>query len=155
MSTKKILLLVLMLGITTFLLISACSEKKENIVKQESPKPAALSKSKVPPPPPPEGVEFVEYDEPPQPIGGYVAIQKHLVYPETARKAGIQGRVIVWAKLDDQGDVVITKIGESLNNDCDQAAMAAINPMKWKPAVKDGKPVEFCWIAIPVEFKLE
>jgi len=154
MSRKKNLLLVLILGITTFLFISGCSEKNENIVKQESPEPEALSKSKVPSPPP-AGVEFVEYDEPPQPIGGYEAIKKHLVYPEIARKAEVQGRVIVWAKLDKQGDVVITKIGESLNNDCDKAALAAIKPMKWKPAVKDGKPVEFCWIAIPVEFKLK
>ncbi|MFQ5754243.1 MAG: energy transducer TonB, partial [bacterium] len=61
-----------------------------------------LDLSKIPPPPPPpedEGIEeryvFVPYDEPPYPIGGYAAIQKNLKYPEIARKAGIEGLVII------------------------------------------------------------
>ena len=47
--------------------------------------------SEPPPPPPPPEVDsdmpmFIPHDEPPQPIGGYAAIQRGLVYPEIAKR---------------------------------------------------------------------
>ncbi len=117
--------------------------------------------SELPPPPPPPEEEvdesatiFVAYDEPPQPIGGFASIQKNLVYPEIARKAGVEGRVFVNVLIDQKGNVVDTKIVKSLgNNGCDEAAVAAIKAVKWKPAKQRDKPVKV-WVAIPVVFKL-
>ncbi|MBN1561814.1 TonB family protein [candidate division KSB1 bacterium] len=98
---------------------------------------------------------FIAYDEPPTPIGGWEAVSQNLVYPEPARKAGVQGRVMVGVHIDAQGDVIATKIEKSLgDNGCDEAAVAAIEKVKWSPAKQRGKPVAV-WVTIPVEFKLQ
>ena len=59
----------------------------------------------LPPPPPPEEDEeepepevFVVVENMPELIGGLGAIQKDIKYPEIARKAGVEGRVIVQGK---------------------------------------------------------
>lgn len=115
--------------------------------------------SSLPPPPPPPAREdmpvFVPFDEPPGPIGGYEVIQKNLIYPEVARKSGIEGRILVWAKINEHGDVVQTRIMTSLGpGGCDEAAMKAISSVKWKPAIHKDKPVTV-WVAVPVDFKLK
>ena len=112
----------------------------------------------TPPPPPSPGDEdviFVAYDKPPQPIGGFAAIQQNLVYPEIARRAGIEGTVIVHAQIGVNGEVVNTRILNSLgeNNGCDEAAIAAIKAVKWQPAKAKGQPVSV-WVSIPMKFKL-
>ncbi len=120
-----------------------------------------INLDELPPPPPPPAEEadetpiFVAYDEPPQPIGGFAAIQQNLVYPEIARKAGVEGRVYVNVLIDERGNVIDTKILKSLgNNGCDEAAVAAIRQAKWKPAKQRDKPVKV-WVGIPVVFKLK
>ncbi len=118
--------------------------------------------TELPPPPPPPEEEtggsaqiFVAYDEPPNPIGGFAAIQKNLQYPEIARKAGVEGRVVVNVLIDEKGNVVDTKILKSLgNNGCDEAAIAAIKSVKWKPAKQRDKPVKVR-VGIPVVFMLQ
>lgn len=113
-----------------------------------------------PPPPPPEQDAgdtpiFVAYDEPPEPMGGFAAIQEKLIYPEIARKAGVEGRVYINVLIDERGNVVDTKVLKSLgNNGCDEAAIAAIRAVKWKPAKQRDKPVKV-WVGIPVVFKLK
>lgn len=111
-----------------------------------------------PPPPPPlrdDVPVFVPHDVPPEPIGGYQAIQQKLYYPAVARKAGIEGRVMVWVQIDEQGKVKRTRIMKSLgHNGIDQSAMQAIRTVKWKPAMNGDKPIS-CWVAVPVEFKLK
>lgn len=110
-----------------------------------------------PPPPPPsdeDAIVFVPYDEPPTPVGGFAAIQRKLVYPEIARKASIEGRVLVYAQIDENGQVLRTKVMKSLGpNGCDEAAVAAITAVKWKPAKQRDRPVKV-WIAVPVDFRL-
>ncbi|MFQ5823312.1 MAG: TonB family protein [bacterium] len=100
-------------------------------------------------------IEFQPYDEPPQPVGGFGEIQKNLQYPEIARKAGIEGRVIVLALVSEEGKVIDTRISESLGQSgCDEAAVNALKSVKWKPAVHKGEPVKV-WVAVPVLFKLK
>jgi len=114
-----------------------------------------------PPPPPPEAATgdesapiFIPYDEPPVPIGGYPAIQARLIYPEIAKKAGVEGRVMIQALIDEKGNVVRTVVMKSLGpNGCDEAAAAAIQSVKWKPAFQRDEPVKV-WIAVPVDFVL-
>lgn len=115
--------------------------------------------SSLPPPPPPPAREdmpvFVPFDEPPVPIGGFEVIQKNLIYPEAARKSEIEGRILVWAKINDLGEVVQTRIMTSLGpGGCDEAAMKAISSVKWRPAIHKDKPVTV-WVAVPVDFKLK
>ena len=110
------------------------------------------------PPPPPEDDDmfvFVPYDEAPTPIGGFAAIQKKLVYPEIARKAGVEGRVVVQTKIGDKGEVLRTKVMMSLGpNGCDEAAIEAIKAVKWTPAKQRDRSVAV-WIAVPVDFRLK
>jgi len=97
---------------------------------------------------------FVPYDDPPKPIGGYKLIQKNLIYPELAQKAGIEGQVTVYARIDENGDVIDTKILVPLGKSgCNEAAVTAIKSVKWKPARANGKPVTV-WVSVPVKFKL-
>lgn len=97
---------------------------------------------------------FVNHDEPPEPIGGYAAVQANVHYPKIARLAGIEGRVMVWAKIEEDGNVYKTRIMTSLgNNGCDEAAVYAIQNVEWKPAIYDDKPIAV-WVAVPVDFKL-
>ena len=90
----------------------------------------------------------------PQPLAGFKQIQENLVYPDIARKAGVEGRVIVYAQIGIDGTVLQTKISQSLGpNGCDEAAIKAIKSVKWLPAKCKDKPV-IVWIAVPVDFKL-
>ncbi len=111
------------------------------------------------PPPPPEDDDgmmiFVPYDEPPSPKGGFKSIQRALKYPEIARKAGIEGRVIVQVLVSEKGKVIDTRVIKSLGHSgCDEAAVKAIRGVKWKPALQRDKPVKV-WVAIPVIFRLK
>ncbi|MBD3288749.1 TonB family protein [candidate division KSB1 bacterium] len=135
--------------------------ESDEIPEDETIEITDLDLTELPPPPPPPPTDedaatiFVPYDEPPQPIGGFAAIQRNLKYPEIARKAGVEGRVMVHVQIDEQGNVVNTKILVSLgNNGCDEAAIEAIKSVNWKPAMQRDRPVKV-WVAIPVVFKLK
>jgi TonB family protein len=98
---------------------------------------------------------FVAYDEPPEPIGGFAAIQTNLKYSEILRKTRVEGKVIVKVLINEKGYVVKTEILKSLgNNDGDAAAIEAIRKVRWKPAMQHNRPVKV-WISIPVIFNLK
>jgi protein TonB len=133
----------------------------EDIPEDETIESTEINLNELPPAPPPPAEEsdeasiFVAYDEPPEPIGGFAAIQKNLVYPEIARKAGVEGRVFIKVLIDQQGRVVDTQVVKSLgNNGCDEAAISAIKSVRWKPAKQRDKPVKV-WVSIPVVFMLK
>lgn len=132
----------------------------EDIPEDETIEETEIDFSEVPPPPPPPEADesasiFVAFDEPPEPIGGFAAIQRKLKYPDIARKAGIEGRVIVNVLVDEKGRVVDTKILKSLGHSgCDEAAIAAIKAVRWRPAKQRDRPVKV-WVGIPVIFKLK
>ena len=109
------------------------------------------------PPPPPEvqwDEIFIKVQEPAKPNGGYLAILEHLVYPELARKAGIEGQVVIAVLIDEFGNIVDTKVVKSLGpSGCDEAAIAAIKAVKWEPAMQRDEPVKVA-IRIPIWFKL-
>lgn len=88
------------------------------------------------------------------PIGGFAAIQKSLVYPETARLKGLEGKVVIYTRIDEAGNVVNTRVEKSIGSiECDEAAKTAIQSVKWVPAKQCHKAVKV-WIAVPVDFKL-
>ncbi|HMN50418.1 MAG TPA: energy transducer TonB [Ignavibacteriaceae bacterium] len=92
-------------------------------------------------------------DKYPEPIGGIEAMIKNVVYPISAKEAGVEGKVFVKAIIDEQGNVTETSILKSVNEDCDKAAMDAIKKTKFTPGIKDNKPVK-AEVVIPVMFKL-
>jgi TonB family protein len=102
-----------------------------------------------------EEKEFKEFDTPPMPVGGFEAIQQKLVYPESAKEKGIEGRVVIRVHIDKNGRPTQSQIiASSGNEDCDKVAVKAVTLVQWKPATLDGNPVDAS-VGIPVMFKLK
>lgn len=77
------------------------------------------------------------------------------VYPKEAVEKGIAGKVIIKALIDTNGDAVKVKIGKSSGVEMlDESAVEAAKKNKYKPAMKDGKPVAV-WITYAVTFTLD
>jgi TonB family protein len=75
-------------------------------------------------------------------------------YPEAARKAGIEGLVVVEALVDIDGSVVDARILKpSGNASLDQAALAAARKAKFSPATGRDPAVQM-WVTIPYRFVL-
>ena len=75
-------------------------------------------------------------------------------YTEIARKARIQGVVIVQAIIDKQGNVTNIKVLKGLPMGLEQAAVDAMKQWKFKPATLNGKPVTV-YYNLTVNFKLQ
>jgi TonB family protein len=104
----------------------------------------------LPPPPAPTQTVFDVYglDEPPQPI-----VQVQPEYPEKAKKAKLEGSVIVAVVVDENGDVIDASIHHSSNPIFNDAALEAAKKMKFKPGRLKDKPVKVR-VLIPFVFKL-
>ena len=89
----------------------------------------------------------------PQPVGGIGAIYKNITYPQTAKQAGIQGKVYVLIYINENGGVDDVKIVKGLGGGCDEAAIAGIKNAKFSPAENGGKPVKVK-LSMAIEFKL-
>lgn len=116
-----------------------------------------LQPEEVAPPPPPEADEevyFVAVEDLPEPIGGIAAIQRAVVYPEIAKRAGVEGTVFVEAFVDETGAVTRTNIVKGIGAGCDEAAKAAVAKTKFKPGKQRGKPVKVR-MSIPIRFRLQ
>ncbi len=96
---------------------------------------------------------FVAVEEMPEPIGGIQAIQSKIVYPEIAKRAGVEGKVFVLAFVDENGTVTKVTLTKGIGAGCDEAAMEAVRNTKFKPGKQRGKPVKV-QVQIPVVFKL-
>ncbi|MGB8959226.1 MAG: energy transducer TonB [Candidatus Aminicenantales bacterium] len=75
------------------------------------------------------------------------------VYPEAARKARVEGTVIVEAKADENGDVVDARILRSIPI-LNQAAIDAVKQWKYEPLIIDGKPRKVIF-TVTVRFSLK
>ncbi len=117
-----------------------------------------LTKEVAPPPPKQEDSEeetyFIAVEELPEPVGGISAIQALVVYPEIARRAGVEGTVYVEAFVDENGNVTRTEIKKGIGAGCDEAAAAAVMKAKFKPGKQRGKPVKVR-MSIPIRFRLQ
>ncbi len=96
-------------------------------------------------------VEFTPYDDAPVVIGSISP-----VYPDFARKAGVQGTVILEVEVYSDGvigDIRVKKSVQSGPGGLDEAAIAAVRKVKFQPGRSSGRPVDTLLI-IPVEFSL-
>lgn len=99
-----------------------------------------------------------EIDEMPEFPGGLEMLMEYLAqnihYPEVARKAGIEGKVMVRFVVETDGSITDCTVMESLSEECDEEALRVVKRMpKWKPGIKDGQPVSVGFF-LPVRFKL-
>ena len=78
----------------------------------------------------------------------------HIKYPESARKANIEGTVITKIFINPNGEVEFGGRIKSLTEDCNIEVSKVLQSMpKWSPGLIDGKPVTVEYI-VPVKFKL-
>ncbi len=116
--------------------------------------------AEAPPPPPEEEEEeeeepevFVVVENMPELIGGLASIQEHITYPEMAKKAGVEGRVIVQFVVDEQGNVQDPQVVRGLGAGLDEVAVNAVKQAKFKPGMQRGQAVKVK-MSLPVTFRL-
>ena len=115
----------------------------------------------LPPPPPPDEEEeepepeiFVIVEQMPVMVGDIGDLQRQIKYPEIARKAGVEGRVIISFVVDEQGDVINPTVSRSIGAGCDQEALRVVRTAKFTPGKQRGKPVKVS-MSLPITFKLK
>ena len=81
---------------------------------------------------------------------------KNLVYPESASKANIQGRVTVMFVIDREGNVTKVKArGPHGGSALEEEAIRIVKLLpQFKPGIQRGKPVNVSF-ALPIRFKLD
>jgi len=101
-----------------------------------------------------EEEEFIPYpEELPVPIGGLKSIQEKVHYTEIARRAGVEGTVIILAFINKKGEVVDAKITKGIGAGLDEEALNAVKLTKFVPGKQRGIPVNVK-MTIPVKFVL-
>ncbi len=115
----------------------------------------------LPPPPPPEDDEedeepeiFQVVEDMPEPAGGMQAIYNNIRYPDAARRAGIEGRVIIQFIVDETGQVRDPVVVRGIGGGCDEAAIEAIRSVEWSPGRQRGRPVRVQF-QLPIMFRLQ
>ncbi len=89
-----------------------------------------------------------------QPDVDLVRLQKCVEYPELARKAGVEGEVLINVLVGGDGKVRKTSIIKTDNEILNSAALKAVKECGvFTPAIQNGQPI-MCWVAIPIKFKL-
>ncbi len=87
--------------------------------------------------------------------GMFDYLSANMKYPESAVKAGKQGRVIVKFTIDTDGSVKDATVLRGVDPDLDAEALRLINGMPaWTPGYSNGKPVKVGY-TLPVMFKMK
>jgi len=75
-------------------------------------------------------------------------------YTEVARRAGLQGTVIVEAVIDEKGRAIDVRILRGLAMGLDRAAVEAIERCPFRPAMMAGRPVKV-YFNLTVNFTIQ
>ncbi len=114
-------------------------------------------------PPPPQEEEAVEEEEEedffvsvekmPEMKTSLAELQKKIVYPDRAQKAGIEGRVIVQFIVNEKGEVEDPRIIRGIGGGCDEEALRVVKLAKFEPGEQRGVPVRVQY-TLPIMFML-
>lgn len=86
--------------------------------------------------------------------GLFSFLKQNLIYPKSAIKDEVQGRVRIQFKVDTTGKAIEEKIIQGVRLDLDTICLAAVRKMPlWKPGKINQQPVEVQFI-LPVNFVL-
>ena len=100
-----------------------------------------------------DAYELNEVDQEPEMIHDQAVVNKYLIYPEEARRNGVQGRVLIGLVVDEEGKPHNFRVIESLGHGLDIIVLKTIANSTFKPAMKNGKPVSVKY-TLPMEFGL-
>ncbi len=86
-------------------------------------------------------------------VNAYLA--DNIKYPEAARKANVQGRVVVKFVINEKGQVQDALVEKSVNPVLDAEALRVVKSMPaWNPGTTKGTPVKV-YYRIPISYTLE
>lgn len=103
----------------------------------------------------PSKIETIVDQQPefPGDVRSYLADK--LNYPDQAREAGIEGRVVVRFVVDEEGAISQASVQRGIGGGCDEEALRVVRGMpKWKPAKLNGRAVK-SYFSLPIKFTLE
>ena len=80
-------------------------------------------------------------------------LQRKVAYPEMARRAGIEGKVIIRVLVGKDGKPLKSIIELSENELLNESAVKAVMSSIFTPAGQNGNPVAL-WVSIPINFRL-
>ncbi|WP_294143084.1 TonB family protein [uncultured Sanguibacteroides sp.] len=82
-------------------------------------------------------------------------IGENVVYPEDAKKEGIEGRVYISFIVEKDGSITHVMVARSVHPLLDEEGVRVMSMMpKWSPALLEGKPVRFM-MTYPITFKMQ
>jgi TonB family protein len=101
---------------------------------------------------------FIFVEEMPAYPGGTLALNKFILenikYPTDAKKAGLEGTVLVSYIIDSDGELKSIQVIRGIGPEMDNEALRVTRMIKgWKPANQGGRPIPTL-VTMPVEFKL-
>jgi TonB family protein len=82
------------------------------------------------------------------------AFARLVVYPELARKNGLEGTVAVKFIVEPDGRTSRIEIVKSDDSVFDQSALDAVRQTRFNPATKDGRPVRVAMV-MPIRYTLQ
>jgi len=77
------------------------------------------------------------------------------VYPEDARKAGVEGRVLVEVLVTEDGAPAKVSVKQGVDGypSMGKSAVDAVRQWRFEPATRDGEPSDI-EVTVPIEFRL-
>jgi TonB family protein len=97
---------------------------------------------------------YIIVDQMPSPVGGTKAVYERMSYPDSARQAGIEGRVVVEFIVNPQGEVLDPVILHGLGGGLDEIVVEGIKGVLFEPGLLNGEAVSVR-MQFPVLFRLE
>jgi TonB family protein len=64
------------------------------------------------------------------------------VYPDEARRLGIEGEVLLEVRFESTGKLQVVRVVRGLGHGLDEAAIHAARQIRFKPALRDGQPAD-------------
>ena len=111
-------------------------------------------------PPPPiedepgdEEAVFVIVEDMPELVGGMASLYERVAYPQMAKQARVEGKVIVGFIVDREGNVVDPAILRSVHPLLDEAALDAVRELRFRPGRQRDRPVAVR-MSLPIVFRL-
>ncbi|MFQ5570097.1 MAG: energy transducer TonB [Rhodothermales bacterium] len=96
---------------------------------------------------------FVVVEQMPELIGGLPGIMQKIRYPEIAKRAGVEGRVIVQFMVDERGCVSDPVVMRGIGAGCDEEALRVVREAWFRPGTQRGVPVKVK-MSLPITFRL-
>jgi TonB family C-terminal domain len=123
-------------------------EKKPEVVKED------VNKQKVE-----DNKVFTFAEEMPSFPGGdgalYAFLSSNIQYPEIAKRAGVEGQVIVSFTVSKTGQISSPRIARGIGGGCDEEALRVVMMMpRWNPGKQNGQPVNV-QVTVPIRFQLQ